>query len=279
MTLLPQVTLCAIDTRTPELAWEALRRSMKEIDFGDVILFTDKEAAVPASPGIRVITIETLTSIDAYSHFVMRELRAHITTSHVLLTQWDGFVRQASRWRDDFLAFDYIGAPWPRCPDDRAVGNGGFSLRSRKLLDALEDPDCTPGHPEDAYICLEHRELLERRYALKFAPIEVAMQFSQERMTAAQPGFGFHGAFHLPDVLPLPDLQSLIKRMPPSVSRSVDVRDLTRVLLKKHDAHHLDLARQLVEKRFSSGLMNSRQLRLWCALIWSEFKVKFLTSN
>jgi Protein of unknown function (DUF5672) len=255
-----------------------LLRSIKEIEFGDVILFTDT-TALPATPGIRVVIIAPLTSIDAYSHFVMRELGAHIKTSHVLLTQWDGFVRQASAWRDSFLTYDYIGAPWARRPIDSAVGNGGFSLRSRKLLDALQDPDCTPGHPEDAYICQEHRELLEQRYGLKFAPFEVAMQFSQERVTTAQPGFGFHGAFHLPDVLPLPELQSLIQRIPPSVSRSVDMRDLTRVLLEKRDTPHLEMARQLVEKRFSSGLMNSRQLRLWCALIWSEFRVKFFKPN
>ncbi|KAF4746198.1 hypothetical protein FOZ62_025133, partial [Perkinsus olseni] len=35
---------------------------------------------------------------------------------------------------DDFLEYDYIGAPWKHRPLGLSVGNGGFSLRSRSLL-------------------------------------------------------------------------------------------------------------------------------------------------
>lgn len=37
---------------------------------------------------------------------------------------------------DDFLHYDYIGAPWKVCQDDNLhhVGNGGFSLRSKSVM-------------------------------------------------------------------------------------------------------------------------------------------------
>src|ERR1700687_3454326 len=44
-------------------------------------------------------------------------------------------------WREEFLGCDYIGAQWFWHDDAMRVGNGGFSLRSRKLLLALQDLD------------------------------------------------------------------------------------------------------------------------------------------
>ena len=39
-------------------------------------------------------------------------------------------------WRPEFLDYDYIGAVWPHVLDKYNVGNGGFSLRSKALLEA-----------------------------------------------------------------------------------------------------------------------------------------------
>jgi len=42
---------------------------------------------------------------------------------------------------DDFIKYDYIGAPWPKNQNDNRlnVGNGGFSLRSRKhMIEVIE---------------------------------------------------------------------------------------------------------------------------------------------
>jgi hypothetical protein len=41
---------------------------------------------------VEVVEIEPLRSGADYSHFVLRRLPAYILTSHVLVTQWDGFV-------------------------------------------------------------------------------------------------------------------------------------------------------------------------------------------
>ncbi|MDE1927981.1 MAG: hypothetical protein KGI36_12440, partial [Burkholderiales bacterium] len=108
---LPQITLVAIDTRAPALAAQALRRSMAQADFGRVLLFAG--AAAAPGDGIETVTIAPLRSGADYSRFVLRELPDHVQTSHVLVTQWDGFVVDAAAWSDEFLAWDYIGAVWP----------------------------------------------------------------------------------------------------------------------------------------------------------------------
>ena len=78
-----------------------------------------------------------------------------------------------------------------------AVGNGGFSLRSRTLLEALQDPQIVASHPEDTAICRTHREYLEREHGIAFAPATVADQFSFEHVEPRGPSFGFHGQINI----------------------------------------------------------------------------------
>lgn len=169
---------------------------MRDIDFAECLLLTD---AMPgeSGPGIRLVRIDRLNSAHDYSRFVLTGLSDHIATSHCLLVQWDGFVLEASRWNDRFLRFDYIGAPWPQFTDGHDVGNGGFSLRSKKLLEACRDRRFQLGHPEDVAICRTNRDLLEREFNVRFADRGLAEHFSFERAKPAGPTFGFHGIFNM----------------------------------------------------------------------------------
>ena len=200
---LPQVTLCCVDS-TPRLPWslKAMAKSLAQVSFGDAILFTDRQSlagqALPA--GVRVVEIAPLRSIEAYSDFVIKGLAPHLRTSHLLVIQWDGHVLNASAWREEFLQVDYIGAPWNHLPEPWKVGNGGFSLRSARLLQALQDPAFVPSHPEDVAICTTHRPALEAR-GIRFAPVPLAARFSVEDGPLSAQVFGFHGPYHLPSVL------------------------------------------------------------------------------
>lgn len=120
--------------------------------------------------------IPKLEGLEGYSNFCMREMVNHVKTPHVLVVQADGYVLNAEAWTDEFLKYDYIGAPW--LPSN-AVGNGGFSLRSKRLLEALTKLPTTYDHPEDTAICLYHRAELEKQ-GMKFAPVELARKFSFE---------------------------------------------------------------------------------------------------
>lgn len=194
----PDTTLCCIDCSNHALAIRALKLSMAGCEFQRALFFTDRDFnLVP----IETVRIEPIRSLQDYSKFVMKDLLHHVDTEYVLLIQWDGYVVNPALWSDQFLLFDYIGARWPHevvdIPVAHEVGNGGFSLRSRTLLEALQDPHIVAANPEDGAICLTYREYLERQHGIVFAPAAVADQFSFEHIEPAAPTFGFHGQINL----------------------------------------------------------------------------------
>lgn len=198
---LPQVTLCAVTSVNVAATIRALEHSMAQIDFAACKLFTDVEI-MPSLMGIEVIKISRINSAAAYSHFVLNNLVDQIDTSHCLITQWDGHVVDASKWQPRFLEFDYIGARWPQFLDGHDVGNGGFSLRSRRLMEACKSPEFQRLHPEDVAIGRVNRDWLEGR-GMRFADGAMADSFSAERRGSLQSSFGFHGVWHMPGVLGL----------------------------------------------------------------------------
>lgn len=247
---LPQVMLCAVDTRAPMLALQSLQRSMHGVRFARSVLFSHgvDRAALPA--GIEFVDIGPIGSGAEYSHFVLRRLPEHVATPFVLVTQWDGFVVDPTQWRDEFLEFDYIGAPWHDQPETRCVGNGGFSLRSQRLLQAGRDPRVTPEHPEDQALCRDHREWLECEHGVRFAPLALARHFAFENLRPAAPTFGFHGPYHLPRFVDEPTLAGWLDALPDAFYRGRDARRLARALLRFGMAR---TAVQLLERRRAAG--------------------------
>lgn len=196
---LPQVTLCAATSVNVAATVRAMEACLAQIDFADCLLFTDA-AVRPDHPAIRVVPIERLGSAQAYSRFVLGQLADHVATSHCLVVQWDGHVVDAQRWDTEFLNHDYIGAGWPQFSDGHDVGNGGFSLRSRWLLQACQDPRFAAAGAEDVLIGRTHRAWLEDQ-GLRFAPRSLADRFSAERAGDLSTSFGYHGVWHMPRVL------------------------------------------------------------------------------
>ena len=171
-------------------------------------------------------------SFKEYSLFMLFALWRVIETDYVLIVQDDGWVLDIANWSDEFLEYDYVGAPvqlgrvetpegtsWMKDfswfseigKADRLVTpvlNGGFSLRSRRMLRALIDhpqirmeippPQIDESGPirmewfndathEDVQLTSMLRPELEA-VGLRFAPLEVAVKFSFE-----QAAFGFMG--------------------------------------------------------------------------------------
>lgn len=188
-----QVTALAIDCLNPRLAAHALERSMAQCDFGDALLLTD----TPVPTQARVEAIGPIRSQREYSRFVLRQMAEHVRTPFVLIVQWDGFVLDARQWETEFLKWDYIGAPWPESTG-LGVGNGGFSLRSRRLLDALADPVFQEADVdlEDQFICQTQGARLAQHHGVRFAPAPLAQRFSYELIPPPQATFGFHGLFN-----------------------------------------------------------------------------------
>ena len=49
-----------------------------------------------------------------YSRLIIEDLHKYFDTSHCLIVQSDSFVVDSDLWKDEFLDFDYIGAPWSK---------------------------------------------------------------------------------------------------------------------------------------------------------------------
>lgn len=246
--VLASVTLCAIDARSPELALEALQRSMQQADFARVVLFTHGAVAAPA--GIEVVDVGPIRSGADYSHVVLRRLPGLTHTPHVLVTQWDGFVLDGAAWRDEFLHYDYVGAVWDDQPEATCVGNGGFSLRSRRLLEAGLDPRIEVEHPEDLMLAVRYRALLEGQHGVRFAPPALARRFAFENESPDGACFGFHGPKNLAGVLDGPTLARWLDRLPDDFFRGRDARRLARTLIGHGRP---GVARRLLARRRAAG--------------------------
>jgi hypothetical protein len=193
---LPDVTLVTIDDVAHDLARAAMEECLKRAKFGDVLVLSDREIM----PGARHVKINAGNSLN-WSRLLWYELPNHVNTSHFLLIEWDSWIINQNAWTDEFLRHDYIGAPWPHRKDEHCVGNGGFSLRSMRLANAVKDCGLQIELPEDHFLCREYRGALEQA-GCRWAPRELAEKFSAElKWPHDSIPFGFHGAFNWPRVL------------------------------------------------------------------------------
>jgi len=257
----PRTTLCIVDTQSHALAARAMRRSLVAMDFADALFISDSASD---TGGARHVAIEPLAGRAAYSHFVIKELLPHIETEHVLLIQWDGYVVNPQAWTEDFLGYDYIGARWGFRDDEHCVGNGGFSLRSRRLLEALQDPAVDRFEPEDEMICRHFRPLLESRYGNRFAPAAVADRFSFETTYPQAIPLGFHGLFNMWLFLDDGEVPEFVAAMPRSVVGSVQYLSLAKNFI---DLKRLDSARTLLQHRLQVFPADARSAEMLAALV------------
>jgi Protein of unknown function (DUF5672) len=192
---LSTVTLCAATSVNVAATVAAMERCLAQARFADAVLFTDAKVT-PNNPAIRVERIARLGSSRAYSRFMLTKLAGQISSDHCLVVQWDGFIIDSSAWDTAFLGCDFIGAPWPQFTDGMDVGNGGFSLRSRRLIEACSEMQFADDLPEDILICRHKRAEFEAM-GMRFANRDLAARFAFERDRKAPSSFGFHGAFNL----------------------------------------------------------------------------------
>lgn len=241
------VTLICVDTVNPNLAIKAMHKCLSSATFGSAVLVTKKNPEIAAiSPQIHVIETGEIRNIEDYSTFIIKSIEPLTNTSHALIVQWDGFIQSAEAWDPCFLDYDYIGATWPQYRDRMRVGNGGFSLRSKKLLLALQDPAIKAHNPEDECITRKYRTYLESKHGISIAPEAVADRFSQERKELPFDSFGFHGLARLARTLQRRELEELVDELPPSVFKSTEARGFIKNLL---DLGQLDLAKRAFCKR------------------------------
>lgn len=116
-----------------------------------------------------------------------------IPSEHVLLFQTDSLLRR--RGVEEFLEYDYVGAPWMHVLLDHSraegpVGNGGLSLRRKSaMMQILRDHQREPDVPEDQFF-----STFLYRDGYRMPSLEKASHFSTE--TIFQPAsIGLHKAW------------------------------------------------------------------------------------
>jgi hypothetical protein len=233
----PTLSLSCIETLSHDKAAVALQRTLKTLEAcgGHVLkrLYWFSNAPCPIAADLALrrgadfvqwVRIESFrldrSFNDQLNELTLDLVPKTVDTDFNLVVQADGYAVNAEAWTDLFFEYDYIGASWPNESAERAVGNGGFSMRSKKLYQAILDlrrrysledltqrltqndicEDKFVGHsiPEDNLICKIYRPTLEQQYGIRFAPAELADRFSIET-NAGSPwfgaSFGFHGHF------------------------------------------------------------------------------------
>lgn len=204
------ISIVCYDTLYHDRSIEAIKQTLWVVGekISKVYWFSDKR--IEEDLGAQVIWVpippiqnDTIKGfMRATNDLCFKLIPQFVDTDHALYIQYDGFAVNADAWTDEFLEYDYIGAPWY----DYRVGNGGFSLRSRHLHEALAKmyvPEyMMNNYAEDSLICRMFGKALKHELGVKIAPMPLAYQFSVE-VTPAEPykhwigkSFGFHERWH-----------------------------------------------------------------------------------
>lgn len=127
---LPTVTCMIIDCINADRAVKVLDRCKEKADFGAVKLLTSLQT------DHEHVKIMPLNSLVAYSIFMLTRVHEYIDTPHVLIVQRDGWILNPQAFNPAWLNLDYIG---PLFVQYDKVGSGGFSLRSKKIMEEVSE--------------------------------------------------------------------------------------------------------------------------------------------
>ncbi len=185
--------------------------SSKGLNFGKKIIYTYKEPSIDTKD-FEIKIIDEIPH-DEFGNIISDFYVSSFDTDFVINFHSDGFVQNPSAWDDDFLNYDYIGAPIYPTNSFPFVGNGGFSLRSKRLCEKikkLKDINFLPKYlncfngnfiskefyenlpffyrHEDVYIGLFCKEILDS-YGFKIADMDTASKFSTEHFSVINNNF------------------------------------------------------------------------------------------
>tara|TARA_Y100000389_G_C17468714_1_gene528229 strand:+ start:1120 stop:1764 length:645 start_codon:yes stop_codon:yes gene_type:complete len=205
MLALDNVTLVCVTSYKIEESITSLKYCSKFFNFKEVKFITHEDLE------LENIIVEKCPKLDykGYSEYIIYHLHKHLNTDYALIINWDGFILNPDKWDPRYLDYDYIGALWTHEHNfydingkESLVGNGGFSLRSKKLLKLASEINI-PWEPregkywhEDAWICVKNKHLYEQN-GCKWAPKDLASKFSTEQGFKTQlESFGCHSKFY-----------------------------------------------------------------------------------
>ena len=129
------------------------------------------------------IGIDNFTHTEHSRYMESVEFWRQVKGTKALIFQTDSLLLRSGI--DEFLSYDYIGAPWRKPKENQWVGNGGLSLRTvSKMIEICENNSVTEDILEDIYF-MKYME------GNGVADIETAMKFSMEDVFSPNP-LGVH---------------------------------------------------------------------------------------
>ncbi len=202
-------TLICVDCRDLTRTVPVMEHCERLADFGAIKLLTHLTTDYPYKVDITNISTHVM-----YSIFMLKEIYKYIDTKYMLVVQADGFILNPDSWDDTWKEYDYIG---PLMNQLDVVGNGGFSFRSKRLMEfmASKFPDwditedsanrlqSSMSYYEDGAISGGfNREMVNN--GLKIAPLEIGGKFAaggnkNDDYYYPHP-FGFHGCWRTIDL-------------------------------------------------------------------------------
>lgn len=206
---LKDTTLICVDCRDLSRTVPVMQRCEALVDFGAIKLLTHLSTDYPNKVECPHISTHVM-----YSIFMLKELHKYIDTKYMLVVQSDGFIINPDSWDDAWKQYDYIG---PLFNQWDIVGNGGFSFRSKALMEfmskLLPPWDITENDAnrlqekmscyEDGAISMNYKELININ-SFRTAPLDIAGKFAQggnknDEYYYPHP-FGFHGCWRTVDL-------------------------------------------------------------------------------
>jgi len=211
---LNNTTLVMVDgcNKDFEINEDIIKKTLSFAHFNNVIHFTSNMSN--KSKNSQIINCKEL-NYQEFSNFCVYEIPLHIKSDFALFMQSDGFIINPKLFDLNFFNYDYIGAPWPMNlfgTHPPIVGNGGFSLRSQKMLQTGLQISKLQFN-EDFEICITNQSLFHDM-GCKYAPVELAKKFSIENRLdedhQLSTCFGFHGRNYVPEALKLLEYNACI---------------------------------------------------------------------
>jgi hypothetical protein len=215
---LPEVTLFVTAGPDLQLTFESFKRCLDTVHFGDAIFFsegTPEQTREWFHANAKVVYIQKTGAANNCGQDYFKALPPLMTTTHMLTCDWDAAITDTSMWTPEFMEYDYIGARWPWMPTGKNIGNGGFAMMSKKLMETVTAlPEFAHSKSLDAEIGQEWRAKLEMK-GIKFPSEELADRFAYERAVPNAPSFGYHGFFNMHRHMSDADIIKLVGKISP----------------------------------------------------------------
>ena len=127
--------------------------------------------------------VDNISKIDYNNLLKSPDFWKKIKGEKVLIFQSDSILLR--KGIEEFLSYDYVGAPWKKPKENSYVGNGGLSLRTKEVMLKIAEEHTDDNDPQEDIFFIKYLN------NYNVADIKTAMKFSVEDVYFPNP-LGLH---------------------------------------------------------------------------------------